>query len=174
MRKNILCGLILVGMMLSLSDYAVAQVRVRNTPIPDGVRNNSSVGTLNGGVEVREYYQSNYGTEIIITPFRGKRSPAYNQGRREAKREARYNRQANQIAQAIEKGVYDAQKGVWDPSGISLRYLREYEESFERERAQISNWQNYQYENEEYQQGREDYYRNNPSQYDRRRQRYPR
>lgn len=127
--------------------------RSQITHLPGGgVRYNSAKGI---GVEM-ESYEDEYGEVDIVTPFFGNKSPAYNQGRREAEAEIRWMKESSEIDFAIRKGEADGRRGVYSPGGISFKFLREYQEAFDDARADFSLQENEERKDLEYQQGWDD------------------
>lgn len=134
-------------------------VKAQATHLPgDGVRANASIAGVSGGVEVTE--ENGYNEEsVVITPFLGTKSPAYNQGRRDAKRQLRSMKQSAEISQAVEKGLVDGLRGVFEPTGFNLKYLFEYEEAFESSRLRNSQQEDSRRRELEYRQGWDAYMR---------------
>lgn len=172
MKENILC-LVIGGVLLALlsgcagampevpySEYIKTHPekktdtpRSKITHLPGGgVRYNSGNGI---GVEM-ESYEDEYGEVDTITPFFGDKSPAYNQGRREAEEEIRWQRENSAIDFAIMKGEADGRRGVYSPGGINFKFLREYQEAFDNARADYSSQENDRRRDLEYQQGWDD------------------
>lgn len=130
-----------------------APARSQITHLPGGgVRYNSSNGV---GIEM-ESYEDEYGEVDVVTPFFGDKSPSYNQGRRDAEIEIRWQMENSAIDFAIAKGEADGRRGIYSPGGINFKFLREYQEAFDNAKTYDSLQENEQRKDMEYQRGWDD------------------
>ncbi|KKP57536.1 MAG: hypothetical protein UR51_C0015G0005 [Candidatus Moranbacteria bacterium GW2011_GWF1_34_10] len=135
---------------------------VRNTYLPGGViRNNTSVGPASGGIEVHE---ENYRDEerLVITPFFGKESPLYNQGRRDEKRRARILKQHNERQRVVDLAREDALNGAPNYVGVSGKYFDLYLEEYERTVNSFQRRDQRRYHEDEYHRGQQDFRQKHP------------